>query len=107
MAKHTDKKGQKILYHFRQHFGKLDSCIMNDDSSGIVDVFQNYVHIRNELMPFLHENYTNSCQGNTHNLMTLKMFYRGLCHRSDANVTILQSLNAYLKPLANCWYHTS
>lgn len=110
VAPHLEPGGGEVLSHYEQHFDEFNTALLRKDIRGCAKLFHKYVAISYEVIPFYKdEGYRKACHdANGHDGMTqLIKLDHNLCTPTGANITLLQQINDYLKPLANRLYHAS
>lgn len=108
MSQHFDKNGQEVLYRFTHYYEQLNVCILNGDRSGVADILTEFAQITHALHAFRQDEVFNrACNEDADNLNDMMMLQQALSQETSDNSALLQSLNAYLKPMANRVYHVS
>lgn len=109
MSKHLDKQGQEVLYRFMQHVDQLNTFILNGDRIGVAEILKEFIQITHALSVFRQDdNFNRACNEDADNLNDMMILQRELSDKSSTeNVSLVQLLNAYLKPLANRVYRVS
>lgn len=91
----------------KQQFGQLNTCLINNDSRGVAQIMRKYLAIIDVTEPLFNDKkYVKACNRDSSVRNDTIMLDQSLCMKNgDNNVTLLQKMNDYLKPLANRLYH--
>lgn len=107
IAKHSDSKGREVLLRCKLQYDKLNTALLNNDSSSFVRIFSKYVTLTDQIIPLYHNvEYAKACDviGNRNGIIMLN---QELCSANESNSTFLQKTNDFLKSVANNLYHAS
>lgn len=105
---HLNPKAKAILSRYKEQYDQLNTNLLKNDGCGVAKVFQNFLIVKNTIFPLIQDrDFMKACDIYQNDFDYAVMLDQCICRQNHDNVTLLQTLNDYLKPLANGLYHIS
>lgn len=102
-------EGLEFLPCFKKQYNELDTHLLNNNASGIAEVFGNYVTLIDAIDPFYQDDiYKKVLNVNINEFKKMVKLYRSLCTKNGGfgdKVRLLQQMHDFHKPLANHLYN--
>lgn len=104
-SKYFNKHGQKHIRKFSKYLDPLNLCITKRDKKCIAKIFDKYIEITRSIIPcHKNEEFMYAAKVEPIELSYMVKFRQAMM--SESNDTIVECMDAYLKPLANTLYET-
>lgn len=105
MATYMGPNGRDGLSRYQRHYDHLNTALMKNDNHGVVKLFHKYLAIEEENVPLYNDKeFLMACNGKTDintNRNNMLMLIQNLSTNTGSNITFLQTMNNFFKPLAN------